>query len=139
MIIRLLGDDVTRYLSPLVAKVYAVDPADIDEQVLALPNVEHIRKKAEDVVDALTDTLDVLVCDMNVHPNQTMAICNQALPMLRKGGTLFMTMKFHGTGRDKSVAMERYRQAIGATMTGIDCISLFANKPAERMLVAVKA
>jgi len=129
----------SQYLSPLVAKVYAVDPADIDEEVLALPNVEHIRKKAQDVVEAMTDTLDLIVCDMNIHPDQTTQICKDAIPMLKKGGTLLMTMKFNGTGRDKSVAMERYRIALGSTMTNIDCISLFANKSAERMLVAVKA
>lgn len=65
--------------------------------MLALPNVEHIRKKAQDVVEAMTDTLDLIVCDMNIHPDQTTQICKDAIPMLKKGGTLLMTMKFNGT------------------------------------------
>ena len=60
--------------------VIAVDPADLDPVIAALPNVAHIRLKVEDAVPTVLaaaggQLAHLLVCDMNCHPEAACQVC----------------------------------------------------------------
>lgn len=53
--------------------VVAIDPAELHADVRGLPNVTHLRCKAEDALPLLPKFVgeqgcDILACDMNHHP-----------------------------------------------------------------------
>lgn len=50
-------------------QVVAVDPAELDPKVLALPNVKHVQKKVEDDLDLIRSfsPYDFIVSDMCNH------------------------------------------------------------------------
>lgn len=59
-------------------------------QVLALPNVHHMKMRAEDAIAGVQQLLgsaqlDLLVCDMNIHPFKMMGIALPLLPLLKPG------------------------------------------------------
>jgi hypothetical protein len=48
--------------------------------------------------------VDLMVCDMNYHPEQAVKVCASMLSRLKRGGVLLMTMKFFGTVRRRCLA-----------------------------------
>lgn len=71
--------------------VVAIDPADLDPAVLGLPNVHHLRMKAQEAVQPTmqligAQQLDLLTCDMNAHPHDMKGVVAPMLPLLRPGG-----------------------------------------------------
>lgn len=86
--------------------VFAVDPADLSEQCLALANVQHVRKRSGDAVADIREGLrgrgvDIIVCDMNVLPQVCAPCIAPLLPLLAPGGYVILTCKFAGNGRER--------------------------------------
>jgi len=78
------------------ARVVAVDPADLDPAVEALPNVEHLRCRAEDLVGRadLVGAFDLMTADMNVDPAQAATIVARLAPLLKPGASAILTIKY---------------------------------------------
>jgi len=87
----------TKVLAGLVAEVVAVDPAELDPAVAALPNVRHLRCRTEAVDPQALGRVDLIVDDMNVEGVESaQALCTLA-PLLPPGGPALMTVKFHSS------------------------------------------
>ena len=84
--------------------------------------------------------LDLLVCDINKHPEAAARICRDLFSQLRPGGRLVMTMKFFGVGRDRSQVTVKVEETLkGFVREGsVKEVALFANTVNERTLVAVR-
>jgi len=76
--------------------VVAVDPAELDPSVTALPNVEHLKIRAEELPDRpeFRERFDLLTCDMNVDPAEAAALLCRLAPMLKPGAPAIMTVKY---------------------------------------------
>jgi tRNA acetyltransferase TAN1 len=92
-----------RVLAEVCAEVVAVDPAELDERVLALPNVTHVRQRAEQYLPQAHGDFDLLTCDMNAGSDVAAALLCQAARLLRDGGEAILTVKFHSPHRREHV------------------------------------
>lgn len=83
-------------LAESAREVVAVDPADLDEQIAALPNLRHLRCRAEELTarDDLLGPFDLMTCDMNVEPQQAAATMCALAALLRPGAPAVMTVKY---------------------------------------------
>ena len=83
---------------------------------------------------------DLLVCDMNTHPEQVCAAIVPLLPCLKSGARILCTMKFFGRGRERSVAIARFQQDLGGptVVTNCSCVWLLSNTVHERTFVVTK-
>jgi 23S rRNA (cytidine2498-2'-O)-methyltransferase len=83
-------------LAERAAHVVAVDPAELDPSVTALPNVEHLKMRAEELLDRpdFSERFDLLTCDMNVDPAEAAALLVRLAPMLKPGAPAIMTVKY---------------------------------------------
>lgn len=109
-----------RVLAEHSAEVVAVDPAELDERVTALPNVTHIRQRAEAYAAEAEGPFDLLTCDMNVEAGFAAGMLCLYAPMLREGGEAILTIKFPSRQR---------RQHVLAALEGLaDCFTDFSVK-----------
>jgi tRNA(Ser,Leu) C12 N-acetylase TAN1 len=83
----------TKVLSSLAKRVVAVDPAELNPAVARLPNVVHLKCRAEEVPNDL-GRFHLIVNDMNLNPSESARIMNQLADHLEEGGTALMTIKF---------------------------------------------
>lgn len=83
----------TKILSSLAEKVIAVDPAELDPTVTALPNVVHTKCKAEEVPEGV-EQFHMITNDMNMDPAESARIMVDLADRLRKDGIALMTVKF---------------------------------------------
>jgi hypothetical protein len=127
-----------------MAMVIAVDPAELSPE-LSLPNVHHLQCKSELAGDAIETLLegekaDLLVADMNQHPDTTVQAMKPLLPFVKPGGTIIMTMKFYGLGRDRSAPESRVLEALGCSVEPESgkAVWLMANTVNERTFIAVR-
>ena len=81
---------------------------------------------------------DLLVCDINTHPDQCASLCRSLLPLLKPGGKLILTLKFTGTRRDRADRVANCAEILGPTVTDVKALWLFANTVCERTLCATK-
>jgi tRNA(Ser,Leu) C12 N-acetylase TAN1 len=83
-------------LAELGAQVTAVDPADLDPSVEALPSVQHLRMRAEALLDRheVLGSFDLLTCDMNVDPEEAAALMCRLAGLVRPGAPAIMTVKY---------------------------------------------
>ena len=98
---------ISRALCALAADVRsmaetAVDPADLNPDVAASPNVTHLRGRAEEV-PADTGQFHLITNDMNIDPSESAKIMVELADHLRKGGAALMTVKFVTRNRRKHV------------------------------------
>ena len=135
------------------ARVYAVDPADIDVKLLSSQdNVRHVRSKVQEAMPVIMaelasegKQLDIFVTDLCPHHAEELhSILQPVLSgMLRPGGLLVVTFKF-GTGYteeafDKQAAQE-VAKLDGLLQTGrTTLVHLMANRIRERTLIAFAA
>jgi tRNA(Ser,Leu) C12 N-acetylase TAN1 len=84
----------TRVLAEAMAEVVAVDPADLDERVAELPNVQHLRLRAEELCPAELGQFDLICNDINRDPEESAELLCRLAPLLRPGGLAVMTIKF---------------------------------------------
>ena len=87
-----------------------------------------------------TAVADLLVCDMNTHPEQVCAAIVPLLPCLKSGARILCTMKFFGRGRERSAAIARFQQDLGGptVVTNCCCVWLLSNTVHERTFVVTK-
>jgi tRNA(Ser,Leu) C12 N-acetylase TAN1/23S rRNA U2552 (ribose-2'-O)-methylase RlmE/FtsJ len=93
----------TRVLAGLAGSVVAVDPADLDPSVAGLPNVVHLRCKAEDL-PAEIGRFDLIVNDMNLDPAESARIMVKIAKHLKGNAAAVMTVKFVTRNRRKHVS-----------------------------------
>lgn len=93
----------TRELARHLAEVVAVDPADLDARVAALPGVTHLRARIEDLDAEALGCFDVLTNDMNLEPLASAGIMVKLAPLLAPGGLAVLTIKFSTRRRDRHV------------------------------------
>lgn len=133
------------HLAKHLKMVIAIDPAELSAELI-LPNVNHIKMKSElagNHVRALLDNgkADMLVADMNQHPDTTVEAVKPLLPFLRPGGIIIMTMKFYGIGRDRAAVLARITAALGSMIEypSAKAVWLMANTVNERTFVAMRS
>lgn len=73
-------------------KVYAIDPAKLDNSLKDNKNVVHIKDKIENV-DINYKNFDIIVNDMNCNPIRSAEIMVNTSKFLKKGGLAIMTAK----------------------------------------------
>ena len=93
----------TKVLSGLAGMVIAVDPADLDPSVKALPNVIHLKCKAEEIPSEIGD-FDLIVNDMNLDPAESARIMVNLAKLLKKDSAALMTVKFVTRSREKHIS-----------------------------------
>ncbi len=83
-------------LAQLAAEVVAVDPAALDPRVADLPNVRHLRCRAEELLERgeIVGEFDLLTCDMNLEPAAAADIMCLLAGFLHAGATAVMTIKY---------------------------------------------
>jgi 23S rRNA U2552 (ribose-2'-O)-methylase RlmE/FtsJ len=138
----------TTVLAAHCAEVVAVDPAELDRTVLALPPVRHMQVLAMDAVAQLVAEgaggYDIIVSDMNSggwgRETAGMIAATAAAGLLRDGAALVLTVK----GCEKASAPQLSMQVgemtasiEGAGFTEVRCVHLIANTAWERTILAV--
>jgi tRNA acetyltransferase TAN1 len=92
----------TKVLAGSAKRVVAVDPAALNAEVERLPNVFHMRCRAEEVPDNM-GLFDLVTNDMNLAPADSARIMVTVAACLKKGGFAVMTVKFVTRNRKKHV------------------------------------
>ncbi|MEM2889570.1 MAG: THUMP domain-containing protein [Candidatus Bathyarchaeia archaeon] len=92
----------TKVLAGSAKKVVAVDPADLDDEVTRLPNVVHLRCRAEHIPRDI-GIFDLITNDMNLSPIESATIMVDVAYLLKEGGYALMTIKFVTRNRRKLV------------------------------------
>ncbi|KAL4532313.1 hypothetical protein Ndes2526B_g08218 [Nannochloris sp. 'desiccata'] len=134
----------TQVLAETMDTVVAIDPAALHADVLALTNVVHIRQQSqaatEEIIAAVGQdkTIDLLVCDINRHPEEMISILKPLLGMLRSGGMIILTLKYRGKGKEKAGGVEKLKEELGPGFHKVKILWLTANTENERTAVARK-
>lgn len=82
----------SRAMAAKVKKVIAVDAAELDEEVKALPNVLHVKTRAENL--DLKERVDILTNDANLlHLESAKLTVELAKKYLKRGGCILHTVK----------------------------------------------
>ena len=91
----------TAHLALSAKEVYAVDPADLAPVIEALPNVVHLRCKAEELPakPELQEHFDLIANDMSITPAESACIMVKLAPLLKPGGRGIMTIKYVNSQR----------------------------------------
>jgi 23S rRNA (cytidine2498-2'-O)-methyltransferase len=82
----------TRLLATHGLRVIAVDPAELDPRVLALPNVTHMRTTVETYLPG-REPFDVIVNDMRMDARDSARVMLTAAKLLKPKGFVVMTLK----------------------------------------------
>ena len=72
-------------------EVIAVDPAKLDEKLLQMKNVKHVKQRFDP--DAVDGIFDLAVNDMNIEGKDSATLMNLVAPKLRAGASVIMTLK----------------------------------------------
>lgn len=128
--------------------VVAIDPAEMDPAIAALPNLVHLQCKCEQAVasgrlasalqEAGLQHVDYVVCDVNAHPGDAFAMLEPVLPLLARGGKLIVTLKTFGRGRDKESHGAELEAKLGAGFEPGRLVWLLSNTLCERTYVTTK-
>jgi tRNA(Ser,Leu) C12 N-acetylase TAN1/23S rRNA U2552 (ribose-2'-O)-methylase RlmE/FtsJ len=92
----------TKVLARSAKKVVAVDPADLDPKVAGLPNVVHLRCRAEKITSDV-GLFDLVTNDTNLAPAESARLMVDVAACLKKGGFAVMTVKFVTRNRKKHI------------------------------------
>lgn len=124
------------------ARVYAVDPGDVTVDSSA---VVHMAMKAEDAVPRLLQehgehSIDMFVSDMNIPAEMAVALLTSALPLLRPGAPVVLTVKGFALGKKKAAAervraREAFAAALSCPVDAVAEIHTMANRSDERTLI----
>ena len=80
-------------------EVIAIDPGELNEEILKLPNVKHFKCRAEDFVTEKKAA--IITNDMNIHPKDSAAVMCRFARYLEDSGICIMTVKFVTPNRRK--------------------------------------
>ncbi len=85
----------TKILSKYVRKVYSVDPAQLDEDILKLGNVAHLPKKLEELtIEDVPQRADIITCDANISAQELVSVIGKVVAdFLSEKGLLVLTLK----------------------------------------------
>lgn len=102
----------TGVLAAMASEVVAVDPAELDPRVTALPNVRHVRARAGDpeVCQQLGE-FDLITCDMNLDPAECAGMMCRLASLLKPGAPAIMTVKYMTRQRRRHEAEARRKLA----------------------------
>lgn len=106
----------TRVLLERGARVTAVDPAKLDPRVEDDLRVTHYRGLSQDYLKEAGDkSFDYLVNDMRMDARESVRVTLEALPLLKSGGILVITLKLPEKGSLKRArdAMALLREEVG--------------------------
>ena len=110
--------------------------AELDERVLALPNVRHIRALSETLRETEEPgAFDVVVNDMNMDPALSAQVLCQVAPLIKPGGLAVLTVKY---------VSRRQRQHVEEALEGLaECydvqrVGRVAHNARETTLVATR-
>jgi len=83
-------------LAESAREVVAVDPGELDPTVAGLPNVRHLRVRAETLLDRPEELgqFDLMTSDMNLDPADSARIMCQLAPLLKPAAPAIMTVKY---------------------------------------------
>ncbi len=84
----------SRVLAARVAEVVAVDPGALDERVLELPNVTHLRCRTDDLDPAELGLFQIVTNDMNMRAAESAQLMCDVAPLVEPGALAVMTVKF---------------------------------------------
>ncbi len=84
----------TGVLASIASEVVAIDPADLDPRVVALPNVRHVCARADAVDVRQLGEFDLMTCDMNLDPTESAEIMCRLATTLKPGASAIMTIKY---------------------------------------------
>jgi len=104
----------TKVLAGKARKVAAVDPAALEPEVEKMPNVVHLRCRAEEIPNG-AGLFDLVTNDMNLAPTESAKIMVAVASRLRKGGFAVMTVKF--VTRDRKGHVEDALQILDSQYT----------------------
>lgn len=76
--------------------VVAVDPAELDPGLLARRGITHIKKTAQEYLEAPENDFDFILNDMRMAPEESAALIARFQPCLKDGGTVVLTLKLFG-------------------------------------------
>ena len=91
----------TKVLAEQVKEVIAVDPGELAEEVKALKNVKHIKKRIEKAGNI--GKFDIVVNDMNLEPAESAHIMCDLAKLLKGHSFAIMTIKFVTRNRNKHI------------------------------------
>ena len=98
----------TRVLLERGARVTAVDPAELDPRVESDGRVLHYRGLSQEYLkEAGGKTFDLLVNDMRMDAFESVRVTREALPLLKSGGALVITLKLPEKG-----SLKKAREAL---------------------------
>lgn len=128
------------YLSQVVGKVFAVDPADL---VINRPNVVHLKGKIQQVIPQIDGVpLHMIVCDMNEDASIAIGCIASVIDRLQVGGRIILTFKYQK--RAQSNIEGRLIADCKAFLTAMPCCDVFktmhlVSNHHERTLIAIKS
>lgn len=142
----------THQLASYMKTVIAIDPAELHPTVLALKNVQHVKKMSQEAGPEIEGIVgdgcvSLISCDANRPPYRLGEMLAPSLKYLKKGGLLILTLKFNGKGENllkkglKGLSEAFFKgDAVGeSSLTDMHAIFLLANTQNERTVVARKA
>lgn len=115
----------TRLLAARGLRVIAVDPAELDPRVAALPNVTHIRTTIENYLSQ-RETFDVIVNDMRMDARDSARVMFSAVKLLKPKGFAVMTLKLPEKGMVD--VLGQALQVLGAKYRTLGARQLFHNR-----------
>jgi 23S rRNA (cytidine2498-2'-O)-methyltransferase len=115
-------------------QVTALDPAELALRVAGLPNVRHVRQRAEDyVADGM---FDLLVNDMYLLPDQSAAMMVRVAAHLKPGAPAIMTVK--QVGHHPDLTLERVLPILSTAYEVLRAKCLFHNRLEVTLLLRRK-
>lgn len=128
----------TEYMSNHVKKVIAVDPADLK---VHRKNVVHYSKRIQNSHKKLHQykPFDIIMCDINQNPQDTVKIINSLSSKLNFQGFLIMTIKLVRKSRSgQKTLIEKTVESLRENFKNIKVEWLISNTEYERMLYGEK-
>jgi tRNA(Ser,Leu) C12 N-acetylase TAN1 len=101
-------------LAAVAEEVVAVDPAALDPEVAKLPNLRHLRCRAEALADCreMQGRFDLMTSDVNREPAESAGIMCALAPLLKPGAPAIMTVKY--TTRHRQQHEREAREVLSA-------------------------
>lgn len=116
----------SKVLSRHVERVYAVDPASLDEKVLALGNVTHIPKKLEELNEEdIPQRVGLITCDANISAQELVPLMGPVVRrFLTDDGFLALTLKavtsqLRGELEEAAEAMAKEMEGLGVRVLAV--------------------
>jgi 23S rRNA U2552 (ribose-2'-O)-methylase RlmE/FtsJ len=133
----------TEYLQVRCKEVVAIDPGEMNAELLAQPNVRHMRQLAEEATPQLLkeQPFDIMCCDMNQSYGESIERMSALAVLLRPGAVLCFTLKSQHVGKKISTINAEVAIAIEKLSTlfeNMRVVWLWSNSERERTVIAFR-